>query len=197
MCLLIESIRLKNNKLINIPLHNERMDRSRRELFGCDDTINLLDIIHLEKEYQGLHKVRVTYDKIIHKIEIDPYQRRKVIKLKIVTDNNIDYTYKYADKTMLTKHLTEEGYDVLISKNGKITDTSFSNVALFDGKFWYTPAHPLLKGTMRSFLINNGKIIENVILTTDLKKFSKIRLINAFNGFEEPFELDVEADIEL
>ena len=48
-------------------------------------------------------------------------------------------------------------------KNGRLTDTSYSNIALFDGNRWVTPAHPLLKGTMRQSLIDKGLLKEKGI----------------------------------
>ena len=36
--------------------------------------------------------------------------------------------------------------EILITRNGLLTDTSIANIALFNGKEWHTPKHPLLKG---------------------------------------------------
>ena len=50
--------------------------------------------------------------------------------------------------------------DILIVKNGLLTDTSIANIALYDGNDWYTPLHPLLKGTKRAELLDKGVLKE-------------------------------------
>jgi 4-amino-4-deoxychorismate lyase len=191
MSLLTESIRLENGKLYNIELHQSRMDRARRELFQCDKPFDLIQQIHIDREYQGVHRVRVSYQELIEKVEITPYQRRNIKFLKLITDNDIDYTYKYADRKRFDKYITEPGQDILIVKNGFITDTSFSNIVFFDGSMWVTPNTPLLKGTMRAFLLQEKIIIEETISLNDLVKYKKFRCINAFNGFDNPFEFEI------
>ena len=53
--------------------------------------------------------------------------------------------------------------DILIVKNGLLTDTSIANIALYDGNDWYTPLHPLLKGTKRAELLDKGVLKEKEI----------------------------------
>jgi 4-amino-4-deoxychorismate lyase len=80
--------------------------------------------------------------------------------------------------------------DVLIVKNGWITDTSFANILFFDGKRWLTPEKPLLKGTQRENLLRQGLIFQANISPASLPDFSKARLINAMIRFED--EIDVK-----
>ena len=75
----------------------------------------------------------------------------------------------------------KENEDIIIVKNGFVTDSSFSNLIFFDGKEWYTPSTPLLKGTTRARLLNEKKITERVIKIEDIKNYKSISLINAFN----------------
>jgi 4-amino-4-deoxychorismate lyase len=81
--------------------------------------------------------------------------------------------------------------DVLIIKNNEVTDTSFANVIFFDGNRWVTPKHPLLPGTQRAFLLENGIISEAVIKFSDIPAFQKIRIINAMIRFEDRLEVKV------
>ena len=69
--------------------------------------------------------------------------------------------------------------DVLIVKDGCLTDTSIANVALYDGKMWCTPSHPLLRGTKRAELLDKKIIVEKDIPQAHLGKYSKIMLFNA------------------
>lgn len=111
--------------------------------------------------------------------------------------DEIDYSHKYANRTALQYLLQKKGKadDVLIVKNGWLTDTSYSNVAFFDGLQWFTPSKPLLKGTKRAALLQQKKIIEADIRPQDLKQFEKVRLVNAMMEWEEGVELEVDKNI--
>ena len=76
--------------------------------------------------------------------------------------------------------------DVLIVKKEKITDSSYANVVFFDGKDWCTPKDPLLKGTCRARLLDQGRIKEAALGVEDLKKFQGLKLINALRDMNQP-----------
>ena len=82
--------------------------------------------------------------------------------------------------------------DILIIKNNKITDTSFTNIAFYDGIKWVTPAFPLLKGTKRQKLIDENKIIEVDILLSDLNKFKKAILFNSMLDLEDQMYIEID-----
>ena len=66
----------------------------------------------------------------------------------------MNYDLKYFDRKIfddLKKNIKAD--DILIIKNGFITDTSIANILFFDGKKWITPKKPLLKGTVRERLL--------------------------------------------
>jgi 4-amino-4-deoxychorismate lyase len=82
--------------------------------------------------------------------------------------------------------------DILIVKDGYITDTSFSNIVFFDGEKWVTPARPLLRGTMRESLLKRNLIGEENITVDDLNKIKEARLINAMLPLETGTAIQVE-----
>jgi 4-amino-4-deoxychorismate lyase len=199
---LLETIRFHSGKLYNLVYHQERMNQSRKELFDSKDEINLgAEIIKLQtprlelnvnNQKIDLFKLRVIYAESIEQIEIIPYSLPKIQTLKIVHNDSIDYSHKFLDRNQLD-HLyqrKENCDDILIVKNGLITDTWFANILFYDGENWVTPSRPLLKGTQRQFLLDQ-KIIEAAELKADdLKLFKKARLINAMIRFED--ELDIQ-----
>lgn len=75
--------------------------------------------------------------------------------------------------------------DILIVRNELLTDTSICNIALLDGDKWYTPAAPLLYGTMREKLLSESKIRAIEIRLDSLANYQKIRLFNAMIDFGE------------
>ncbi len=188
MSLLFETIKIDNGKVCNIDYHNERLNRSRRELFGSSNNVNLEDIIVIPEQMQ-LHVARckVVYDDEIRKIEFFSYQPREISSLKLVECNDIDYSHKYEDRTKLNELFGQRGGadDILIIKNGFVTDTSTANIVFYDGKRWITPSTPLLPGTQRARLMKEGIIVEKEIKMNDLEQFEKAVLINAMVEFNE------------
>lgn len=106
---------------------------------------------------------------------------REIRSLKLVEDNEIDYSFKSTDRAPLNRLTARKGDcdEVLIVKKGLLTDTSFTNVAVFDGERWLTPRHPLLLGTKRASLLERQVIKEADISVETLMNAQKVSLINA------------------
>ena len=194
MSLLLETIRLENGKLINLPLHQKRVNYSRKELF---DNLPLLDLeqsIKIPKGHEtGLYKCRVEYDTKIRKIDFFPYILKKIESLKIIHDDNIDYHLKFEDRIPLYLLYDKRAHadDVLIVKNGRLTDTYYCNTAFLENRTWYTPEHPLLKGTQRDFLINKKIIVPADLTYQDISRFDKIRLFNSMITWEDAMDVEM------
>ena len=185
---MLETIKIEAGILCNIFFHNLRLNNSRKELFGCRDFIKLENIIKVPSDMKsGLYKCRLIYSDTIKKLEFLPYRKRKIKSLKVVVCNSIEYNYKYENRECLNEllELKQNCDDILIVKNKKITDTSFSNVVFSDGKKWITPSTPLLKGTKREKLLSDGKIVQDEIKISDLKYFQKAALINSMLDLDD------------
>ncbi|BAI80772.1 4-amino-4-deoxychorismate lyase [Deferribacter desulfuricans SSM1] len=182
MSQLVETIKLKEGILQNIQFHNIRFYNTRKELFNISEYIRLEDIIYQNSPpTAGIYKVRVLYDKQIHKIEFIKYKLPNINKLILINDEKIEYKYKFVDRTQfeVLKNNIGQNTEVIICQKGYITDTTFTNVAFYDGKKWFTPNTYLLKGTKREYYLENKIIYEEEIKIKDLKKFKKVALINA------------------
>jgi len=193
---LIETIKYKNGEFVNLELHQDRMNNSRRILWGNDDAFNLETILQEwthEAETYKLYKCRIIYNKEIQNIEILPYEIPKIKSLKFVLDNSIDYDHKYQNRDRINSLFSHRKNcdDILIVKNNLITDSSYCNVLFFNGKNWLTPERPLLKGTQRQYLINNEIVNTADIRPSDINNFEKVRLINAMISFEDKFDIEI------
>jgi 4-amino-4-deoxychorismate lyase len=181
MCLLFESVKVRNRQLYNIEAHNRRVAYSRRVHFGSDDTLDLQNVISLPDDLDhGLYKCRIVYGRNVHSVEFQKYNPKIVRTLCLVHDDSIRYEHKYSDRTyfdMLVRNAPAD--EILVVQKGLITDASFANVVLYDGKDWVTPAHPLLDGTKRQMLLQSGKIREKEINYRDLHRYTHAALINA------------------
>ncbi|EJX05983.1 Aminotransferase, class IV [gut metagenome] len=161
-------------------LHTERCNHTRAVFWKEEPFVDLQSMIVAPME-RGIFKCRIVYGREIEEVTYTPYQMRQVNALRLVVDDTVDYTYKSTDREALNRlYAQRDGADdVLIVKQGRLTDTSIGNVAFFDGQKWHTPLHPLLKGTMRAFLIERKVIEEKDIFVADLRSYSKIMIFNA------------------
>lgn len=182
----IETIRIEEGRIHNLPYHNRRMNETRRDVLHQTDSLDLSDYIR-PGDYRERTKCRVEYDKDILKVEYAAYRIRPVSSLRLVADDEAGYRYKSADRSVLDRlfALREAEDDVLIVRKGWLTDTSICNIALWDGKQWVTPSVPLLAGTKRASLLDQGEMVAGGIRPEDLPGYTRIRLFNAMIGFGE------------
>lgn len=195
---LLESIRIENRVLHNIELHNKRFNMARKALWRQSNLIDLRTIIDIPEELNNeRYKCRIVSNRQTINYEIKPYVQRKVETLKIVIDNNIDYTYKTSNRKMLDKAYAQRNNcdDIIIIKNNLLTDAWAANIVLFNGEKWLTPKKPLLKGTQREYLLTIGKIYEQNIHLSDIKSFETIKLINAMIDFDRAPAINVEKGV--
>jgi 4-amino-4-deoxychorismate lyase len=135
MSLLVETIKIENGNILNISFHSDRIFRSLYGIYGIRKVPDLENIIKVpEFADTGIYKCRVVYDDKTTKIEFLPYSIKPVRTLKLITDENICYPYKYIarDKINGLFDMRGECDDILIIKNGMVTDTSYSNVVFRD-----------------------------------------------------------------
>lgn len=184
----IESIKLLDGKFYRLELHQERINQIFNTFFQDKEKIDLSKVF--EKQCipsTGLFKTRIVFDEEVRILEFIPYQLPKINSLKIV-ETDIETTfYKSADREKINHAFSkkEDCDDILFMKNKLITDTSYCNVAFFDGENWFTPKVPLIYGTQRKRLIENKLVVEKDILLSNMKNFQSISLFNAMIEFKD------------
>lgn len=186
MSLFIETIRAEHGELMRLEYHQARMNATIEESAGKKCCIDLASQLTLSLPDER-HRLRVLYDASgIKDVQCTPYTLRLVESLRLVA-SDVDYRWKRADRTELNQlfHQRNGQDDVLIVRQGLITDTSVANVAVYDGRYWLTPRTPLLKGTMRAYLLDEGYIEEADIPASELHTYPYIRLFNAMVDFGE------------
>ena len=184
---LLETIYLKDGQFQNIDYHNQRFNETRKAIFDNDETKDLSDLIEIPNEYKtGDFRCRVIYEDEIESVNFIKYNQKEIKKLRLIDIENWNYQYKYADRSFLNK-LLEENPDVdevIMTKNGFITDCTIANLAFYDGKNWFTPSTPLLKGTKRLQLLDKQMITEREIRVPDISQYEGVCLINCFRNLE-------------
>ena len=180
----IESIKVENGKVFLLDLHQKRVN----DTFNAFSKPIKVDLKKLQNKLEynsGLCKWRGVYDlegKI--SMELLPYQYRDISSFKVVVSNEISYPLKSVDRvafeTLKSKASADE---ILIVKNGLLTDTSFSNLVFKKGMDWFTPTTFLLNGVQRQSLLLQNKIKEIEVGLHNIQDFSHFKLINAMCDF--------------
>lgn len=178
----IESIKVVDGVPQNLELHAGRASRTIYDHFGIRGGLPLQEIQHEARRHpQGLYKMRILYSKEIISINCEEYQPRNVRSLKLVDGGNIEYSYKYEDRSSLNRLLELKGEcdDILIVKDGFVTDTSYSNIVFGKGGKLFTPKAFLLNGVKREFLLKSGIITQTEVRPSDIASFDSIFMINS------------------
>lgn len=178
----LETIRIENGVVQNIELHQKRLENT------IGKSLDLKNNIIVPPAFRtGRVKCRIAYyEEGVQEIKYTHYSPKKIKSLKAV-DVDFDYHLKYADRSNIAQAMLqkEDCDDILMIKNGLVTDTSYANVVVkIDEKLW-TPTKPLLKGVKRLELLTKGDILECELTLPDLQKADAIFLINAMLNIGE------------
>ena len=194
MCRFVESIKLKDGVFYRLKLHQERVNKAFAACYPTECPFSIFENLNQSViPQEGTYKCRIVYDEDVKLFEFVPYERREINSLKLVETDLESSAYKLEDRTGFNAAFTQRGDcdDVLLVKNGLLTDTSYCNIALYDGENWITPHIPLLYGVNRAELLAQGKLIEKDIPAEYLKNYQKIALFNAMIEFGE-MVLDID-----
>jgi 4-amino-4-deoxychorismate lyase len=182
--LFLETIKAEHGQTFHLDYHQRRLERTL-DAFNIKQHYDLSELLDPPKE--GLIRCRVLYDDAHASVVYLPYVPRTFKTLQAVIDDEIEYGFKYANRTALDLDYEARGEcdEIVIVKNGLLTDTTIANIALSDGKRWVTPKTPLLHGTTRERLIDEGKLEEVDIPLEELWRYKRCALMNAMIGFVE------------
>ena len=188
---LFETLCIENGQVQNLALHQQRYENSLREFYAGQpyDIFSIAKILQKNTELWAnlqstIIRCRIDYNATQYHLQCFPYQRKTYQRFHPVICDDIDYHLKYSNRAIFNELLKQKGDcdEIIIVKQGKITDCTIGNLILRQGSQWFTPDSPLLIGTQRSKLLKERKIIERKILLSDLPLYQEIRLINALNS---------------
>ncbi|PID26787.1 MAG: hypothetical protein CR982_08660 [Candidatus Cloacimonadota bacterium] len=184
---LFETICISNGEILNLEFHRERFERSFLAYYKISPREDIFKNIEIPQNYkEGLVKLKVSYNDKDSKKEFSNYIIKDIKSLKIVFDDTISYNLKLSDREYIQKLRRKRGNcdDILIIKNGLVTDTSFCNIVFNNNLEWITPSTPLLKGSMRAKLLKSNIIKEKRVTLDDIYKFKSYKLINAMRDIK-------------
>lgn len=169
-----ETIKCDDYEIFNLTFHNKRVSNT---VFL---NLNLNEYIYPTSE--NLLKCKLIYNEEgVKDVTFDIYKKREIQSFKVVYDDNIEYSKKSTNRDALNNLFSkrDEADEIIIVKNGLVTDTSIANIAIYDGTSWLTPKKPLLEGVTRARLLESRELILADISVEMLVKCEKIALLNA------------------
>lgn len=154
MCQFIETIRVKDGRIFNLTYHEERMNRTRKEVWGKTDWLKITGVWSPEELPLECSKLRFVYDEAgIHDLTCTPYTRKEILSLRLVYDNNITYPYKSVDRSTLNE-----------LKNSRVIVTKYLLFVIITSQILPIPTSHCMTGSNglpplpHSFLVRCGRV---------------------------------------
>jgi 4-amino-4-deoxychorismate lyase len=190
-----ESICVKDGVAENLSFHQARVYKTLQAFDASQNNISLKAIVEqLTLTTFGLFKLRISYDlNGNHQVKLTPYQYKQINQFALVDIKGLRYDYKYENRDWINDALIQSGTDeIMMHDNGFIKDCSYTNIVFYDGVNWYTPESPLLEGTQRAKLIQEGLILPKALHVKDIPSFVKFKCINAMMQWDTAVEYSVK-----
>lgn len=180
----IETIRMVNRKASDLMYHQQRVDKTL-----SDNNLPPLNIERLLYDMPqdvpfSVCRCRITYGQTPTRVTLSPYIPIVRKRVKVVRQDGLSYLYKYADRLQIDRLVSGSACDdIIIVKNNMVTDSSIANLVFENREGLFTPTTPLLKGTERQRLIDNGIVSLRAIAVDDIRNYERVYFVNAMNPF--------------
>lgn len=198
---LLETLRLDNGSVPRLDGHMRRLSRSARffDFRRVDEAIaEIRAAIASEAAASpaGLFRLRVllrpdgSHDLTRHEHADDTRPRRLTLSTNPVDDADTYLYHKVADRSFYARRMPEAGGAddvILVNEIGELTETTIGNLVVeLDGRRITPAIHcGLLPGVFREDLIAAGEIEEGVVHPEDLKRATRVWMVNSLRGWVE------------
>ena len=174
---LFETIAIIDGKPQNLAYHQARFEHAMRNYFQIEPKLQLAEVVQVPAEHQqGLVRCRMDYSAHHFELTFFPYQPRQIQTLQCVYVDEIDYRFKYSDRSQLEVLKNDQSDEVVIVHQGYLL--------FFKAGRWYCSEDYLLKGTQLSKLLDEQKVELIKLPISDLFRYEKVMIINALNSFK-------------
>lgn len=176
----IETIRITEGNIFSLNYHQQRLNKTLA-YYGLPP-LNIAKLLYNLPVTipKPICRCRITYGQTPVQISFLPYTPIVRKRVRIMKNDKISYSYKYANRTQIEEIFRCANCDdVIIVKENMITDSSVANLVFENKEGLFTPATPLLKGTERQRLLDEGIISLRKISLDNLNEYNHIYFINA------------------
>ena len=184
---LFEAIKLVEGNHVNLEYHQARIENACEQFFQSPCLFSLIEIVKCPEAFDNkLVKCRFRYNASDYVIQFCEYKYQHASNFKLVECSNLDYSFKYTDRSLLNNLVedAEQFDDIILVKNGLITDSSYANLVFEKDGDLFTPEFPLLHGTKRQYYLDKGILQLANISLQNIDNYNKITRINAMIDLE-------------
>ena len=196
---LLETLRLEDGRTHRLDEHLARLSRSA-DYFGMSNAaariaeVRRSIVMTAASHAGGLFRLRAILradgNDEVTALPHSPETRRRRVALAPTPVDSADRRlyHKLADRSLYTDRLAEvPGVDdvILVNERGELTECTIANLVLeMDGQR-LTPALEcgLLPGVYRAELLARGEIAEAILRPGDLKRASRVGIVNSLRGW--------------
>ncbi len=184
MSLFFETVKVENGKIFNLKEHNLRLNKTIKDIYKKRDSIDISKYIEIPDN--SSYRYKIIYSSKIEDVSYQIYRAKEFNSFRFIK-SDIIYPYKSVNREKIDNLFQKRDGcdDIILVKDGLVQDTSIANIAIYDGKKWYTPKKPLLCGTQRAKLLKSGLIIEKDLRVEDFKNIVSFAIMNSLIGFRE------------
>lgn len=179
-----ETIRMENGIVCAPERHRERMQQTCNETWGDFRHDAILKNLQVPEAYRtGIVKLNVFYNQTLFETKFSPYVPQEIKSIRLVdAPDELNYHLKYTDRSLMNKLVQLSGADeIIMVRNGMITDTSKANIVFEKEGAFFTPNTFLLNGTMRQHLLNTQQVKEAQISLENMAQYEAMYFVNAMN----------------
>ena len=175
-----ETIKCFEGEVFHLHYHKKRIAST------IGQNINLEEYIYPPDDSYLRCKVIYDYNGI-ESIDYYPYTPKNTQSFQVINNDSLIYNKKFLDRSVLDRifELKNGADDIIICKNGLLSDTSIANIACKINGNWYTPKTPLLYGTTRKRYLDNGILQEKDISIEQIDAIEEFALLNAMIDFKK------------
>ncbi|HAQ39250.1 MAG TPA: aminotransferase class IV [Saprospiraceae bacterium] len=184
----LETIKIDHGQVRNLEFHQQRMDKTIRDMYQVLNPILLSEQITCPAQLNDqVVKCRVLYDLGSLDTSFESYFLKEKIFFRVVHVVKRFYPYKYTDRSVINDLMLHKQAcdDIIIVVDRMLTDSSVANLVFRKNKSLYTPEQPLLRGTKRQSYIDQGRIRPRKILVSELQTYDAFKCINAMMDLED------------
>lgn len=193
----LETIRICDGQPLHLDWHQGRVSDTFSKFYPGAAPFRLESLFRTSTPPAGSDlRWRIRYDHISCETEFSSFQVKPLQSLQLIRlPPEYSYWYKFADRRILELASSRRGVadDVLLIRDGWITDTTVANVAFLKNNRWYTPAIPLLAGTTWKRLVTHGTLTPRPIHVHDLDRYEACAVFNALRDWDPALAIPVGA----
>lgn len=191
---LFETLLIKDGIPQNIAYHQQRFNLACREFFKVDPFLNLIEVIIPPiMNCDEILRCRLDYNQSDYQVNFFTYKPKQITEFQVIETQQLDYQFKYRDRTFFQSLPTNEQREVIIVNNGKVSDCTIGNLLFLKQGKWFSPQDYLLKGTQLSRLLDEKQVELCEITPNNLTNFEQVMLINALNPFDPARAIPIQA----